>query len=226
MSRSPLTVPEHSELPPEVRQVYVEVDRKFGVFILPQLQQAGAEAAVERLLQRGVELAAMAAAGEHAELADRYRELLSQAQRELREARAQEVERESATRQERQRTARIDQVLAIARTRLPPTRMARLEAQLAETDGDAAPEAKVAMVESAVVDFERLNQTRQAREAERLADQAHLPVRPRQTETSRSRRARRDQARIIELARSFALGEEVVVGVGGAVSAGGEAPDQ
>lgn len=224
MSRSPLTVPEHPELSPEVRQVYVEVDRKFGVFILPQLQQAGAEEAVQRLLQRGEELAATAATGDHAGLADRYRELLGEAQRELREARAHEVERESATRQERQRSARIDQVLAIARTRLPPTRMARLEAQLAGGDGDGAPEAKVTMVEAAVLEWERLNQTRQAREAERLADQAHLPVRPRHTETSRSRRARRDQARIIELARNFALDEEVAAG--GPVRVGRSAPDQ
>ncbi|MHB1575081.1 MAG: hypothetical protein ACYCX9_01000 [Candidatus Dormibacteria bacterium] len=226
MSRSPLTVPEHSELPPEVRQVYVEIDRKFGVFILPQLQQAGADDAVERLLQRGVELAGMAAQGEHTDLADHYRALLTEAQRELREARAHEVQRESATRQERQRTAHIDQVLAAARTRLPASRMSRLETQLSESDTEVSPDAKVALVEAAVLEWERLNQTRQAREAERLADRAHMPVRPRHTETSRSRRARRDQARIIELARTYALGQEVAVRAGGSVGAEVSAPDQ
>ncbi len=214
MSRSPLTVPEHSELPSEVRQVYVEVDRKFGVFILPQLQQVGAEEAVARLLQQGAELAQLAAAGQHLELAAQYRELLGAAQRELREARSQEVAREDSTRQERQRTARIDQVVAAARTRLPPTRMSRLEAQLSELGQDSNPDAKVALVEAAVLEWERLNQTRQAREAERLANQAHQPVRPRHTETSRSRRALRDQARIIELARAFSLGQQDSVGAG------------
>ncbi len=225
MSRSPLTVPEHPELPPEVRQVYVEVDRKLGVFILPQLEQAGAGDAVERVLQRGAELASLAGTGDHAELAGSYRALLAEAQRELREARTHEVQREGAARQERQRTARIDQALAVARTRLPAARLARLEQQLAALDGDGGPEERVTMVEAAVLEWERLNQTRQAREAERLADRAHLPIRPRHTETSRSRRARRDQARIVELARSFALGDAAAVGAG---NQAGElsAPDQ
>jgi hypothetical protein len=104
--------------------------------------------------------------------------------------------------------------------------MSRLEAQLSESDAEVSPDAKVAMVDAAVLEWERLNQTRQAREAERLADRAHMPVRPRHTETSRSRRARRDQARIIELARTYALGQEVAVRAGGSVGAEVSAPDQ
>ncbi len=214
MSRSPLVVPEHPELPPDVRQVYVEVDRKFGVFILPQLQPLAAEAASARLLARGAELAERAAAGQHSELAAEYRALLEGAQRELRDARTLEVARGSATRQERQRTARLDAALVVAKTRLPGGRMTRLEARLAEMNGDAGGDETVALIEGAVLEWERLSQTRQAREADRLADQAHMPVRPRHTETSRSRKARRDQARIIELARAFALDNQPT-GAGG-----------
>ncbi|MHB8394775.1 MAG: hypothetical protein ACYDC5_09780 [Candidatus Dormibacteria bacterium] len=216
MSRSPLVVPEHPELPPDVRQVYVEVDRKFGVFIFPQLQQLTAEAAVARLLSRGSELAQTAAEGRHAGLADAYRALLAEAQRELRDARTVEVERSSANRQERQHTARLDAALAAAKTHLPASRLARLESRLAETDGQADVDQRVAVIEGAVLEWDRLSQTRQAREADRLADQAHLPVRPRHTETSRSRKARRDQARIVELARAFAMDEQAAVPAGAA----------
>ncbi len=206
MSRSPLTVPEHAELPPEVRQAYVEVDRKFGVFILPQLQQLAAQEAVDRLLTRGAELAAEAADGRHTELLAGYRALLEEAQRELREARTVEVEKGGRVREQRQHTARLDTALAAAKGRLPASRMGRLEVRLAELAGDGAElDDRVALIESAVTEWERLSQTRQAREADRLADQAHLPIRPRQLDTSRSRKARRDQARIVELARAFAI---------------------
>jgi len=214
MSRSPLTVPEHPELPSEVRQVYVEIDRKFGVFIIPQLEQLQAQDAVSRLLGRGAELAQTAAEGAHADLAAKYRQLLADAQMELREARTREVAQENSIRHDRQRVARMDQALTVARGRLPQTRMSRLEARLAELDGTAGDEERVAVIEGAVLEWERLSQTRQAREAERLADQAHLPVRPRHTETSRSRKALRDRARLIELARSFAAGEAESVPAG------------
>ena len=205
MSRSPLTVPEHAELPSEVRQAYVEVDRKFGVFILPQLQQLAAQEAVERLLARGAELAVQAADGGHTELLAGYRALLEEAQRELREARTQEVEKGGQVREQRQHTARLDTALAAAKARLPASRMGRLEGRLAELSGDGAElDGRLALIETSVLEWERLSQTRQAREADRLADQAHLPIRPRQMDTSRSRKARRDQARIVELARAFA----------------------
>ena len=41
MPRSPLAVPEHPQLAPEVRQAWVDVDRKLGVFIIPQLRELG-----------------------------------------------------------------------------------------------------------------------------------------------------------------------------------------
>ncbi|HUY54839.1 MAG TPA: hypothetical protein VMV23_06745 [Candidatus Nanopelagicaceae bacterium] len=205
MSRSPLTVPEHAELPSEVRQAYVDIDRKFGVFILPQLQQLSAREAVDRLLSRGAELAAQAAEGSHTELLAGYLGLLEEAQRELREARTQEVEKGGQLREQHQHTARLDTALVAAKGRLPASRMSRLEAQLAElAEAGGELEQRLALIEAAVLEWERLSQTRQAREADRLADQAHLPIRPRQLDTSRSRKARRDQARIVELARAFA----------------------
>ncbi len=205
MSRSPLTVPEHAELPAEVRQAYVDVDRKFGVFILPQLQQLAAQEAIDRLLSRGAELAAQAAEGSHTELLAGYLALLEEAQRELREARTQEVQRGGQLREQHQHTARLDTALVAAKSRLPASRMSRLDAQLSElAEAGGELEQRLAMIDAAVVEWDRLSQTRQAREADRLADQAHLPIRPRQLETSRSRKARRDQARIVELARAFA----------------------
>jgi hypothetical protein len=206
MSRSPITVPEHPELPPEVRQAYVEVDRKFGVFILPQLQQLGADEAVARLLARGGELAEQAAGGIHGELVAGYQSLLAEAQRELRQSRTEEVERGAQGRELKQHGARLDSAITAARSQLPVSRMARLMARLGEMGTDGADLGdRLALVDGAVQEWDRLNQTRQAREAERMAAQAHMPVRPRQTETSRSRKARRDQARIVELARSFSL---------------------
>ncbi|MHB8332427.1 MAG: hypothetical protein ACYDEA_09570, partial [Candidatus Dormibacteria bacterium] len=136
MSRSSLTVPEHAELPAEVRQAYVEVDRKFGVFILPQLQQLAAQEAVDRLLTRGAELAAEATDGHHAGLLAGYRALLEEAQRELRDARTLEVERGGQVREQRQHVARLDTALAAAKGRLPASRMGRLEIRLAELAGD------------------------------------------------------------------------------------------
>jgi hypothetical protein len=204
MSRSQLTVPEHPELPPEVRQAYVEVDRKFGVFILPQLEQLGAKAAVERLMAQGGELAEQAAGGTNSELVVGYQALLAEAQRELREARTEEVVRGAQGRDQRQHGARLDSALAAARSQLPASRMARLQVRLSELAAEGVELAdRLAVVDGAVLEWDRLNQTRQAREADRLATQAHMPIRPRQTETSRSRKALRDQARIVELAKAF-----------------------
>ncbi|MGB6771098.1 MAG: hypothetical protein WBF51_03745, partial [Candidatus Dormiibacterota bacterium] len=77
--------------------------------------------------------------------------------------------------------------------------------RLAEMAEKGDGEDQVALVELSVADWERLSQVRQSREAERLADRAHLVVRPRQQETARSRRALRDQAQVVALARAFAL---------------------
>ena len=204
MSRSQLTVPEHPELPPEVRQAYVEVDRKFGVFILPQLEQLGAKAAVERLMAQGGELAEQAAGGTNSELVVGYQALLAEAQRELREARTEEVVRGAQGRDQRQHGARLDSALAAARSQLPASRMARLQVRLSELAAEGVELAdRLAVVDGAVLEWDRLNQTRQAREADRLATQAHMPIRPRQTETSRSRKALRDQARIVEFDKAF-----------------------
>jgi hypothetical protein len=206
MSRSQLRVPEHPELPPEVRQAYVEVDRKFGVFILPQLEQLGAEAAVERLMARGGELAEQATGGTHSELVGGYQTLLAEAQRELREARTEDVQRGAEGREQRQHGARLDSALAAAKSQLPASRMARLQVRLSELGAEGVElEERLALVDGAVVEWDRLNQTRQAREADRLATQAHMPIRPRQTETSRSRKALRDQARIVALAKAFSV---------------------
>ena len=42
-----LPTPEHPELPAAAVQSFIEVDRKCGVFIFPQLRQLGAEAVVD-----------------------------------------------------------------------------------------------------------------------------------------------------------------------------------
>lgn len=207
-SGSVLPAPEHPELPADVLQAFIEVDRKCGVFIFPQLKQLGATAAVEGLVAAAAALAESAGSGDHGALADGYRELLGQAQLALREARTVEVRQESDHRERRQGEARLAASLLTAKSRLPAPRMARLQqrlAELAQGEGDVD---QVAAVDQAVAEWERLSQVRQSREAERLADRAHLAVRPRQQETARSRKALRDQARVVELARAFALGDE------------------
>ncbi|HUY56065.1 MAG TPA: hypothetical protein VMV23_13030 [Candidatus Nanopelagicaceae bacterium] len=201
-----LPTPEHAELPADALQAFVEVDRKCAVFIFPQLAQLGAAAAVEQLVAAATLLAETASAGAHAELAAGYRELLGRAQLALREARTAEVQNESDHRDQRQNDARLAATLLSAKARLPAPRMARLQqrlAEMAEQDGGD----RVAAVEAAVLEWERLSQVRQSREAERLADRAHLAVRPRQLETARSRKALRDQAKVVELARAFTLSE-------------------
>ncbi|MGC2191876.1 MAG: hypothetical protein WA751_06050 [Candidatus Dormiibacterota bacterium] len=201
-----LPPPEHAELPAEALQAFVEVDRKCGVFIFPQLNQLGATRAVEELVAAAVLLAESASAGAHAELAEGYRGLLGQAQLALREARTAEVQHESEHRDQRQSEARLAAALLSAKSRLPAARMARLQQRLAEmAEGEGGD--RVAMVEAAVTEWERLSQVRQSREAERLADRAHLAVRPRQQETARSRKALRDQAKVVELARAFSLSD-------------------
>ena len=200
-----LPAPEHPELPPEALQAFVEVDRKCGVFIFPQLKQLGATSAVEQLVATALLLAETAAAGTHSELVDSYRDLLGRAQSALREARTAEVRHESEHRDHRQSEARLASSLLNAKSRLPAARMARLQQRLTEVaEGEGGD--RVAVVEAAVAEWERLSQVRQSREAERLADRAHLAVRPRQQETARSRKALRDQAKVVELARAFALG--------------------
>ncbi|MGH7608619.1 MAG: hypothetical protein ACREOD_01555 [Candidatus Dormibacteria bacterium] len=205
MATSSLQVPEHSELPAEVRQAFVELDRKCGVFIFPQLRQLQAEEAIEGLRTESQRLASEAAEGRHQGLEDAYRQLLDRAQAALRQARAQEVAQAGPKGQQERHQVQVASSLAAARTRLPPARLARLEEhlrQLGENSAEPGP-AQQAAVEAALSEFERLLQDRQTREAERLRHRAHLPVRPRQQHSSRSRRARRDQALVVELARSF-----------------------
>jgi hypothetical protein len=203
-----LPAPEHPELPPEALQAFVEVDRKCGVFIFPQLKQLGATSAVEELVAAALLLAETAAAGTHSELVESYRDLLGRAQSALREARTTEVRHESEHRDHRRSEARLASSLLNAKSRLPAARMARLQQRLTEVAEVAEGEAgdRVAVVEAAVAEWERLSQVRPSREAKRLADRAHLAVRPRQQETARSRKALRDQAKVVELARAFALG--------------------
>jgi hypothetical protein len=201
-----LPAPEHAQLPVEALQAFIELDRKCGVFIFPQLKQLGAIQAVEDLVAAAAGLAERATAGAYAELSDGYRELLGRAQLALREARTTEVQSESEHRDQRQSEARLASTLLSARSRLPAARMARLQRQLAEmAEGEGGD--PVAAVEAEVAEWDRLSQVRQSREAERLADRAHLAVRPRQQETARSRKALRDQAKVVELARAFSLSD-------------------
>ncbi len=201
-----LPSPEHPELPAAALQAFVEVDRKCGVFIFPQLRQLGATEAVESLIATAAVLAASAAAGAHSELADGYRALLGSAQLALREARTAEVRQEHESRDRKQIQARLAAAILSAKARLPAARLARLQQRLAE-DSEGEGGDPVVQVEAAIAEWERLSQVRQSREAERLADRAHLVVRPRQHETARSRKALRDQAKVVELARAFSVEE-------------------
>ncbi len=206
MPSSPLEVPEHEQLPAGARQAYVEVDRKLGVFILPQLRELRQEEAMTALLEEGARLARQAAEGEHEPLEAAYRALLASAQAALRSARQEEVESSRHDGSRRRELTELDSALQAAKSRLPTRRMAQLESRLAQLDeGEADPQSRRVMIAEAIDEWERLSQARQAREADRLAETAHLPVRPKQRETSRSRRALRDQARIADLARSFTL---------------------
>jgi hypothetical protein len=202
MPRSPLAVPEHPQLAPEIRQAWVDLDRKLGVFIIPQLRELGQERAVEQLVARGAELAARASQGEHEALLSAYRALLQEAQAALREARSQEAAASQASGARRHEEAEAESAIQLARSRLPARRLARLEARLAEL-GEVDPKERRLAIAEAIEEWDRMAQTRDARLAERMAETAHLPVRPRQRETARSRKARRDQERILELARNF-----------------------
>ncbi|MGH7704596.1 MAG: hypothetical protein ACRENY_01875 [Candidatus Dormibacteria bacterium] len=201
-----LATPDGAELPEGVLRAFVEVDRKCGLFIFPQLRQLGAEDEVEQLVDAGRQLALGTAQGDPQALAaleSGYRDLLARAQATLRRARTTEVRQEGEHRDQRQREVRLAAARLGAKARLPAARMARLEQRLGEL-GEGT-EDQVAAVEAAVAEWDRLSQTRQSREAERLADRAHRVVLPRPQETARSRRARRDQAKVIELARAFTL---------------------
>ncbi|HUY23852.1 MAG TPA: hypothetical protein VMV09_00940 [Candidatus Saccharimonadales bacterium] len=202
-----LPPPVHPELPADAVQAFIEVDRKCGVFIFPQLRQLGAEAVVDELMAVAAALAQSAGSGSTADLAQGYRGLLARAQAELRDARTEEVEQEAIHRDRRQADAKLAASLLAAKSRLPAARLTRLQQRLAEMAEQGSGEDQVALVEQSVADWERLSQVRQSREAERLADRAHLVVRPRQQETARSRRALRDQAQVVALARAFALEE-------------------
>jgi hypothetical protein len=198
-----LPPPQLPDLPADATHAFVEVDRKCGVFIFPQLKQLGAEAAVEELMAVAASLAQPDGSG--GDLAEGYRALLVRAQAELREARTKEVEQEAGHRDRRQVEAKLAASLLAAKSRLPAARLVRLQQRLAEMAEEVSGDDQVALVEQAVTDWERLSQVRQSREAERLADRAHLVVRPRQQETARSRKALRDQAQVVALARAFAL---------------------
>ncbi|MGA8426641.1 MAG: hypothetical protein WB801_03540 [Candidatus Dormiibacterota bacterium] len=200
-----LPPPENPELPADVIQAFVEVDRKCGVFIFPQLRQLGAEAVVEEMVAVAAALGQQGSAVTATDLAEGYRALLARAQAELREARTKEVEQDADHRDRRQSEAKLAASLLAAKSRLPAARLARLQQRLAEVAEEGTGEDQVALVDHAVADWERLSQVRQSREAERLADRAHLVVRPRQQETARSRKALRDQAQVVALARAFAI---------------------
>jgi hypothetical protein len=198
-----LPPPQPLDLPAEALQAFVEVDRKCGGFIFPQLKQLGAEAAIDELVAAAASLGQPEGPG--GDLAAGYRALLARAQAALREARTKEVAQEADHRDRRQAEAKLAASLLSAKSRLPAARLVRLQQRLAEVAEEASGDDQVAMVEQAVSDWERLSQVRQSREAERLADRAHLVVRPRQQETARSRKALRDQAQVVALARAFAL---------------------
>ena len=198
MPRSPLPPPEHQALPPEVRQIYVEVDRKCGTFIFPQMHELGAGDVVAELAARGGALAERAAAGEHETLEADYRQLLNDAQGALRAARAREV----ADAADRQRAAGVRSQLAArvadAKGRLPAARWARLQQQLAAlAEGADGIAAQLEVITRALQGIDQQQRTRQDREAARLASQAESVVRPRPAESARSRRARREQAALL-----------------------------
>jgi hypothetical protein len=200
-----LPPPENPELPADVIQAFVEVDRKCGVFIFPQLRQLGAETVVEEVVAAAAALAQQGSMVTASDLAQGYRDLLARAQAVLREARTKEVEQEADHRDRRQSEAKLAASLLAAKSRLPPARLARLQQRLGEVAEEGSGEDQLALVDQAVADWEHLSQVRQSREAERLADRAHLVVRPRQQETARSRRALREQAQVVALARAFAI---------------------
>ena len=198
MPRSLLPPPEHPTLPSEVRQIYIEVDRKCGTFIFPKLHQLGQDEVVGALAERGAALAERATAGDHPTLEADYRALLSDAQRALREARTVEV----AEAADRQRTASARSQLAArvgdAKGRLPAARWARVQQQLAALpDGPDGVADQLELLSRALQDVDQQQRSRQDREAARLASQAESVVRPRQAESPRSRRARRDQAALL-----------------------------
>ncbi|MGA8206893.1 MAG: hypothetical protein WB867_02520, partial [Candidatus Dormiibacterota bacterium] len=102
-----LPPPENPELPADVIQAFVEVDRKCGVFIFPQLRQLGAEAVVEEMVAVAAALAQQGSAVTATDLAEGYRALLARAQAELREARTKEVEQDADHRDRRQSEAKL-----------------------------------------------------------------------------------------------------------------------
>ncbi|MGH7692401.1 MAG: hypothetical protein ACREOA_06820, partial [Candidatus Dormibacteria bacterium] len=78
-----LATPDGAELPEGVLRAFVEVDRKCGLFIFPQLRQLGAEDEVEQLVDAGRQLALGTAQGDPQALAaleSGYRDLLARAQ--------------------------------------------------------------------------------------------------------------------------------------------------
>ncbi|MGH7640339.1 MAG: hypothetical protein ACREOL_05450 [Candidatus Dormibacteria bacterium] len=199
-----LPAPSGLGLTPEVRRAFSDADRKCSVFIFPQLRQLGGTAVIADLTAAAQQLASASGSAESPapELVSGYQALLAQAQAGLRQARAQEVGKEERTRSARRLETSLAAALGTARGQLPAARMARIQSDLARLPEEEL-EQRIALVEAAIGDWEKQGQVRQLREAERLADRAHrlIQVRPRQTR--RSRQALRDQARIVELARSF-----------------------
>lgn len=176
----------------------MDVDRKCGTFIFPQLQELGQGQVVEGLVARGAELASQAEVGAHDRLVDGYQDLLAAAQRALREARAQEVTEGAARQVESQARSKVISRLQLAKGRLSPPRWAKLEAELAQLpDGAAGADARLAAIERTLRTREDAERVREVREAERLRAQAHLVVRPRAQDSSRSRRALREQAALL-----------------------------
>jgi len=176
----------------------VDVDRKCGTFIFPQLHELGAGEVVETLVARGEELAARAGGGDHEGLVAAYQALLGSAQQALREARSHEVQAGALRQVESAARSRLDARLAQARGRLTPARFSRLQSELAElADGSVGADGRLAVIERTLHTTDEAARVREVREAERLRSQAHLVVRPRPQDSSRSRRALREQAQLL-----------------------------
>ncbi len=176
----------------------MDVDRKCGTFIFPQLRELGQDEVVDGLVARGAELAERAGSGAHDGLADAYQALLAAAQQALRAARAQEVHEGAARQVESAARSRVAARLAHARASLTAPRFARLQAELVQhPEGADGADARLAVIERTLASRETAERVREVREAERLRTQAHQVVRPRAQDSSHSRRALREQAELL-----------------------------
>ncbi len=176
----------------------MDVDRKCGTFIFPQLAELGRTAEIDALVARGGALAEQAAAGSHVGLVEGYQALLGAAQQALRAARADEVSESQVRQVETQARARVSSRLQQARGRLTAAQLTRLEAELARLpDGAEGTDRRLAVIERTLRSRQDAERVREVREAERLRTHAHLVVRPRAQESSHSRRALREQAALL-----------------------------